>query len=251
LHAIRSHERAASCAAVGQSPAAAAQRLALSVPWRTRPAVLAFALIVLLIALLITVTAAQAAAAHMTLLQTGTAARAAATASASPATPVPATLAPAALGTSALSAFAAPAHAGAPSTAGGLLRVTLALIVVLAAIFGAGWLSRRVHGTRGTRHPGLEVLAQLPLGPRERAVLIRVGAQQLLVGVCGGCVRTLHVCAPEGVAAGTAAGTAAGSVAGTAAIGSVAEAGAGADMSAAAALTRPTFKALLLKGLGR
>jgi flagellar protein FliO/FliZ len=136
-------------------------------------------------------------------------------------------------------AFAVPTRPGAlPSAAGGLLRVALALLVVVAAIFGAGWLSRRVHGTSGARHPGLEVLAQLPLGPRERAVLIRVGAQQLLVGVAGGCIRTLHVCESGSVAAGNTAPE-----------------GAGADALAAAVGTpmaaRPSFKALLLKSLGK
>jgi flagellar protein FliO/FliZ len=208
-------------------------------------AIRSLALIVLPIALLIAAAAAQAASSDLTVLQAGAAAHAVTAASAVPASLTPATNGPATSGPGAAIAFAAPTHSATlPSAAGGLVRVALALIVVLGAIFGAGWLSRRVHGTaRGAHHPGLEVLAQLPLGPRERAVLIRVGAQQLLVGVCGGCVRTLHVCTPDGV------------VAGTAATGPAAAAGAGADLAAATAEAgaplRPTFKSLLLKSLGK
>lgn len=184
--------------------------------------------------MLIAATAAQAASADMMLGHAGVAAHAAAVA----------TAAPAALGSGPAMVFATPARTGTlPSAAGGLVRVALALIVVLAAIFGAGWLSRRVHGTGGARHPGLEVLAQLPLGPRERAVLIRVGAQQLLVGVAGGCVRTLHICAPDAV---SAAGAATGNVAPVGAA-----AGAAAAAAEAAALARPSFKSLLLKSLGK
>ena len=91
--------------------------------------------------------------------------------------------------------FAAPAAAAHPPQigAGGLLSVTLALLAVLAAIFALAWFTRRVR-TFGNRAAGsLEVLANLPLGPKERAVLLRVGAAQILLGVAPGRVNTLHV----------------------------------------------------------
>ena len=91
--------------------------------------------------------------------------------------------------------FAAPAAAAHPPQigAGGLLSVTLALLAVLAAIFALAWFTRRVR-TFGNRAAGsLEVLANLPLGPKERAVLLRVGAAQILLGVSPGQVNTLHV----------------------------------------------------------
>jgi len=145
---------------------------------------------------------------------------------------------------SAAAVFAAPAQAALPGPAGGALRVAVALALVVGAIFAAGWFSRRMHATRGTRHPGLEVLAQLPLGPRERAVLIRVGVQQLLVGVAGGCIRTLHVCEP-GAPAASAAAAAAAAADGTDAADSADRAG------SAAGAPRPSFRALLLKSLGK
>lgn len=74
-----------------------------------------------------------------------------------------------------------------------LLRLTLALGVVLAAIIGLAWLLRRVvrfnHGANGQ----LRILGGLSVGSRERIVLVQVGKAQLLVGVAPGRVQTLHI----------------------------------------------------------
>jgi flagellar protein FliO/FliZ len=51
-------------------------------------------------------------------------------------------------------------------------------------------------------------VAQLSLGTRERAVLVRVGGQELLLGVAAGSVRTLHsFTAPVDAAADSITGT--------------------------------------------
>jgi flagellar protein FliO/FliZ len=91
--------------------------------------------------------------------------------------------------------FAAPAAATASPAlgAGGLASVTLALLVVLVAIFALAWLARRLR-TFGARAAGaLEILASMPLGAKERAVLVKVGDAQILLGVAPGRVNTLHV----------------------------------------------------------
>lgn len=91
--------------------------------------------------------------------------------------------------------FAAPqtapaAHAGA---LGGLGEVTLALLLVLGAVFALAWVLKRVR-TFGSRvGNALDVLAQVSLGPKERAVLIKVGTTQILLGVAPGRVNTLYV----------------------------------------------------------
>lgn len=123
-----------------------------------------------------------------------------------------------------------------PGQTGSLVRVTLALIVVLAAVFAAAWFSRRMHGVGSSRSAALEVIAQLPLGPRERAVLVRVGAQQVLLGVASGNVRALHVL-PPGAALLPQIGETSGMQA------------AAADVPEA--MQRPTFKSMLLKSLGK
>ena len=91
--------------------------------------------------------------------------------------------------------FAAPhaAAAAAPVGAGGLASVTLALLLVLAAIFAVAWLARRVRGIGNRAGNAIDVLADMPLGPKERAVLLKVGTEQILIGVAPGRVSALHV----------------------------------------------------------
>ena len=93
----------------------------------------------------------------------------------------------------AASPVAAAAHTAAPVGAGSLASVTLALLVVLAAIFAVAWLARRVRGIGNRVGNAIDVLADVPLGPKERAVLLKVGAEQILIGVAPGRVSALHV----------------------------------------------------------
>jgi flagellar protein FliO/FliZ len=93
--------------------------------------------------------------------------------------------------------FAAPETAKAVSTsaAGGLAQVTLSLMLVLAAVFAAAWVVRRMRTFGGPSAGAIQIIADVALGTKERAVLIQVGAQQLLLGVAAGRVNTLHVLA--------------------------------------------------------
>jgi flagellar protein FliO/FliZ len=92
--------------------------------------------------------------------------------------------------------FAAPeAVTGAPSAAGGLAQVTLSLMLVLAAVFAAAWVVRRLRNFGRSGAGAINIIADVALGTKERAVLIQVGAQQLLIGVAPGRVNTLHVLA--------------------------------------------------------
>jgi flagellar protein FliO/FliZ len=134
-------------------------------------------------------------------------------------------------------AFAAVGAQGTPGAVAGTLRVTLAMVLVLGALLLSAWLARRMRGASGAAASGLQVLAQVSLGTRERAVLLRAGGRQLLVGVAPGSVRTLHV---FDAAQGT-----------TGAPGDAPD-----ESEAGAALSpggpeRPTFKSLLLKSLGK
>jgi len=123
--------------------------------------------------------------------------------------------------------FAAPEALAAPAAGlSGLAEVTLALGLVLASIFALAWLVRRVRGLEARGAAALDVLGEVRLGTKERAVLIRVGPTQLLVGVAPGRVNTLHVLA-EPVEAVQASGP-------------PAERGA-----------RPSFRELLLRSLGK
>jgi flagellar protein FliO/FliZ len=93
--------------------------------------------------------------------------------------------------------FAAPETAKAVSTgpAAGLAQVTLSLMLVLAAVFAAAWVVRRLRNFGRPGAGAINIVADVALGTKERAVLIQVGAQQLLLGVAPGRVNTLHVLA--------------------------------------------------------
>jgi flagellar protein FliO/FliZ len=73
------------------------------------------------------------------------------------------------------------------------IRTVLGLAVVLALLGATAWVSRRFRVGAGLRGGLIEVVSGLSLGARERVVLIRVGGDQVLVGVSPSGMRTLHV----------------------------------------------------------
>ena len=79
------------------------------------------------------------------------------------------------------------------SLAGQLLQLGLGLAVVVALIFGLGYLMRRVGplAPQGGQH--IKLVSSLPLGPRDRLLLVDVGGTQLLLGTSPGRINTLHV----------------------------------------------------------
>jgi flagellar protein FliO/FliZ len=72
-------------------------------------------------------------------------------------------------------------------------QMTLALAVVLAAVFAAAWLMRRMRGFGHRNAQAIQVVADVSLGGKERAVLLQIGTTKVLVGVAPGQVNTLHV----------------------------------------------------------
>ena len=103
--------------------------------------------------------------------------------------------------------FAAPGAVSSVPGSGvaGLGQVTLALCIVLGAIFLCAWFARRMRNISSGRAGAVNVIAEVRLGPKERAVLLQVGTTQLLVGVAPGRISALHVLA-EPVAPQTPAG---------------------------------------------
>lgn len=101
------------------------------------------------------------------------------------------------MGSTVAHTFAAPGAAASVPMSGvaGLGQVTLALCIVLGAIFLCAWLTRRMRNIGVGRAGAINVVAEVRLGPKERAVLLQVGTAQLLVGVAAGQVTALHVLA--------------------------------------------------------
>jgi flagellar protein FliO/FliZ len=80
-----------------------------------------------------------------------------------------------------------------PNMAGNLLQTTLGLLVVLVVIGAAAWAFKRFGNVNMGAQGRMKIIGGVSLGTRERAVLLQVGDQQLVVGVAPGRVQTLHV----------------------------------------------------------
>lgn len=79
-----------------------------------------------------------------------------------------------------------------PLSSGYLLKLVSSLVIVLALMFVVVWLLKRTgrfNGRAGS-YP-LNVLAQMPVGTRERVLLIAVGERQMLLGVSQGHIEPL------------------------------------------------------------
>lgn len=69
-------------------------------------------------------------------------------------------------------------------------QMLLGLLLVVCLIFLLAWVFRRANFVPG-QSSGMRVIASLPLGARERAVLVQCGEKQLLLGVASGSVQLL------------------------------------------------------------
>lgn len=74
----------------------------------------------------------------------------------------------------------------------GAWEVAAGLLVVVLAILAIGWFAKRLYpgAMSGTR--ALKVVAALPLGPRERLLIVDAAGEQFLVGVTAQQVSALH-----------------------------------------------------------
>ena len=89
--------------------------------------------------------------------------------------------------------FAAPgvATTTVPGAAGGIGQMLIGLLLVLAAVFAVAFVARRLRGASSAGANGIEVLAQASLGAKEKAVIVRVDGERLLLGVASGQVTLL------------------------------------------------------------
>ncbi len=76
---------------------------------------------------------------------------------------------------------------------GALLETTIGLVLILALIFTLAWLIRRTGKFQASANGEIKMIAGLSLGTRERAVLIEVSGERILVGVTPHQIQTLHV----------------------------------------------------------
>jgi flagellar protein FliO/FliZ len=77
--------------------------------------------------------------------------------------------------------------------AAGLLQVLASLAFILGVIVALAWLATRLRLTPRSASSAVRVLADVPVGPKERVVLVQVGDAQALVGVGADGVRPLQL----------------------------------------------------------
>ncbi|WP_331346994.1 flagellar biosynthetic protein FliO [Cellvibrio sp. UBA7661] len=93
------------------------------------------------------------------------------------------------------SAASPTAITGAPGVGSGghLLNVTLGLLLIVGLIFALSFFVKRFGAGSFAGNGQLKVLSSMPLGTRERIVLIDAAGQQLLLGITPTHINTLHV----------------------------------------------------------
>ena len=107
-----------------------------------------------------------------------------------------------------LASFHAQAADAAPEAGvtGGLLQAVLGLAVVLALIWGAAWVMRRLQPSMSGTGGALRLIASQGVGQRERIVVVEINDQWLVVGVAPGQVNALATL-PKGALPPTAHAT--------------------------------------------
>lgn len=80
-----------------------------------------------------------------------------------------------------------------PNTAGQLTNLLGGLVLILILIFGLSWFVKRFSQGGFMQNPVFKVVASMPLGTRERLMLVSVGDKQILLGVTATQISNLHV----------------------------------------------------------
>lgn len=78
-----------------------------------------------------------------------------------------------------------------PAAGATLAQVAMSLLLVLAMVVAMAWIARRLRVVPQQGAGRIRVVADLPLGPRERVLLIEVGGRQALVGVSSAGVHSI------------------------------------------------------------
>jgi len=136
--------------------------------------------------------AAAAAPAQAPAAATPAAAEAAAQPAADAPAPPAAAPAPAPAQPSALAMTIPTPQASAPSSGGGLLQTSLALLFVIALMLGLAWLTKRFGPkTLGGGNSNVKLVGSLSVGTRERILVVEVGEQWIVVGASPGRMNAL------------------------------------------------------------
>jgi flagellar protein FliO/FliZ len=76
-----------------------------------------------------------------------------------------------------------------------LLKLTGGLLLVVLVIFALAWLLKKFNLNQQSHSGLIKIIAGLPLGTRDRIVLLQVGEEQILLGLTPGRIEKLHTLA--------------------------------------------------------
>lgn len=76
---------------------------------------------------------------------------------------------------------------------GTLGKLTIALIIVLAVFWLFSRLMKQMQGAQNIQNSSLSIVGVLPLGQKEKVIIVQAGDQQILLGVTTTQINTLHV----------------------------------------------------------
>jgi|GEM_PF-763501 len=80
-----------------------------------------------------------------------------------------------------------------PSTTSQLANLLGGLALILLLIYGLSWFVKRFSQGGFMQNSTIKMLSAMPLGTRERLMLVDVGGKQMLLGVTATQINTLHV----------------------------------------------------------
>jgi len=89
-------------------------------------------------------------------------------------------------------ALAEPA-AGVGAGQAALGKLVLGLFAVLAVIYACAWAMKRLRLPNAFSNQALKIDSVINVGAREKIALLRIGDQQLLIGITPNSIQTLHV----------------------------------------------------------
>lgn len=83
------------------------------------------------------------------------------------------------------------------------LSVLPALFIILLLIVGLAFLVKKFNPTLGRGNPLMRVVGTLPLGGKERLILVQTGDSCLLLGVTPGQIQTLYTMSKDSLGGAT------------------------------------------------
>lgn len=78
-----------------------------------------------------------------------------------------------------------------PNSQDQLIQVSLALACVLGLIYAIAWFIKRKQVVHGFTNIPMKTLGVLPMGVKEKIVLVEVGGKQILLGMTASNINTL------------------------------------------------------------